>query len=385
MSNPLRIGIVCYPKAGGSGIVATELGIELARRGHEIHFISSARPYRLNERHEGLHMHLVETADYPLFDYPPYTLALAVKMHQVAHFHDLDLFHVHYAIPHAASAILARDMCKRCIPVVTTLHGTDITLVGKHPSYHRITRYCIESSDAVTSVSDWLTSETRRIFETDKSIETIHNFVDTECFRPGCDMEVRRRFAKDDEVILLHASNFRPVKRAPFLLEVFDRLNEQDKCVLVLAGDGPELASMEHKVRELGIEDRVKFLGAWDDMETLLPLADVFMVPSAHESFGLAPLEAMSCGVPVLVTKVGGPAEVLNSGEGGELLDPEDLEAWVRACDGLVADKALRKAQGEAGRNRVLELFAREKVVDRYEVLFRSLMEVKAEASEGAP
>ncbi len=373
MSDRLRIGIVCYPKAGGSGIVATELGIELARRGHEVHFISSARPFRLTERHEGLHVHQVETADYPLFDYPPYTLALAVKMHQVAHFHELDLFHVHYAIPHAASAVLARDMCKHCVPVVTTLHGTDITLVGKHPSYHRITRYCIESSDAVTSVSDWLTSETRRIFETEKAIETIPNFVDTDQFEPGCDMEMRRRFAEDDQLILLHASNFRPVKRAPFLLEIFSRLKAGERCVLVLAGDGPELASMEHRVREMGIENRVKFLGAWDDMETLLPLADLFLMPSEHESFGLAPLEAMSCGVPVLVTDRGGPAEVLVSGQGGELLDPEDLDAWVAATDRLLADEELRREQGRLGRERALERYSIASVVDHYEVLFRSL------------
>jgi len=377
MTDPLRIGIVCYPKAGGSGIVATELGIELARRGQEVHFISSARPFRLTERQEGLHVHQVETADYPLFDYPPYTLALAVKMHQVAHFHHLDLFHVHYAIPHAASAVLARDMCKRCLPVVTTLHGTDITLVGKHPSYHRITRYCIESSDAVTSVSDWLTSETRRIFETEQPIETISNFVDTDRFRPGRDLELRRRFAADDELILLHASNFRPVKRAPFLLDVFARLKDRHKCVLVLAGDGPELASMEHKVRELGMEDRVKFLGAWDDMETLLPLADLFLMPSEYESFGLAPLEAMSCGVPVLVTSVGGPAEVLQGSAGGQLLDPEDLEAWVSAADRLLGDEELRRRQGEAGRVRVLERFTLGAVVDRYESLFRRVIEEK--------
>ncbi len=385
MSDRLRIGIVCYPKAGGSGIVATELGIELAGRGHEVHFISSARPFRLTERHEGLHVHQVETADYPLFDYPPYTLALAVKMHQVAHFHELDLFHVHYAIPHAASAVLARDMCKRCVPVVTTLHGTDITLVGKHPSYHRITRYCIESSDAVTSVSDWLTSETRRIFETDKAIETIPNFVDTEQFAPGCDREMRRRFAEDDQLILLHASNFRPVKRAPFLLDIFSRLKGKARSVLVLAGDGPELASMEHKVREMGIEDRVKFLGAWDDMETLLPLADLFLMPSEHESFGLAPLEAMSCGVPVLVTNQGGPAEVLISGQGGELLDPEDLNAWVAATDRLLEDGQLRRAQGEAGRRRVLDHFSTDAVVDRYEALFRAQLKGVAEHGEVSP
>jgi L-malate glycosyltransferase len=375
MNDRLRIGIVCYPKAGGSGIVATELGTALATRGHEVHFISSARPFRLTEHQDRVHVHQVETADYPLFDYPPYTLALAVKMHQVSHFHDLDLYHVHYAIPHAASAILARDMCKRCIPVVTTLHGTDITLVGKHPSYHRITRYCIESSDAVTSVSDWLTGETRRIFETDKDIETLPNFVNTELFKPGVDLNLRRRFAQDDELLLLHASNFRPVKRAPFLLDVFARLKKRDRCVLVLAGDGPELVSMEHRVRDMGLENRVKFLGAWDDMETLLPLADLLMIPSEYESFGLAPLEAMSCGVPVLVTQSGGPPEVLKPGMGGELLDPHDLEAWVVAADRLLEDEKLRKEQGAAGRRRAMEHFARDRIVDRYELLFRSVME----------
>jgi N-acetyl-alpha-D-glucosaminyl L-malate synthase BshA len=322
-------------------------------------------------------VHTVETMDYPLFEHPPYTLALAVKMHQVASFHGLDLLHVHYAIPHAAAAILASLMGSRRIPVVTTLHGTDITLVGNHPSYHRITRWSIEQSDRVTAVSDFLAAETRRIFRTDKPIRTIPNFVDTERFQPRADPALRGRFAAPDEFILLHASNFRPVKRALCLVDIFAALAEREHSVLLLAGDGPELAALEYRAREQGLAGRVRIVGAWERIEELLPIADLYLQPSEHESFGLAALEAMSCGVPVLITARGGPTEFIRDGENGYLLEPGDLPAWAARCDALLADAALRRRIGLAGRATAVGDYPLAAVIERYAELFAELMESK--------
>ncbi|MCB9515057.1 MAG: N-acetyl-alpha-D-glucosaminyl L-malate synthase BshA [Candidatus Krumholzibacteriia bacterium] len=379
MTRPLKIGVSCYASAGGSGIVATELGLALAERGHEVHFITASVPFRVHLGQERVSVHTVETLDYPLFEHPPYTLALAVKMHQVASFHGLDLLHVHYAIPHAASAILASQMGSRRIPVVTTLHGTDITLVGNHPSYHRITRWSIEQSDRVTAVSDFLASETRRIFRTDKKIHTIPNFVDTARFSPRSADGLRARFAKNGERILLHASNFRPVKRALTLVDILAAMEERERTVLLLAGDGPELAALEYKARELGLGRQVKIVGAWERIEELLPVADVYLQPSEHESFGLAALEAMSCGVPVVVTSRGGPSEFIRDGENGFLLDPSDLGAWAARCDALLRDESLRRRVGLAGRASVEEGFPLPRVIDRYEELFQNLMASKVD------
>lgn len=379
MSRSLKIGITCYASAGGSGVVASELGLALAERGHSVHFITAAVPFRVRPGTENVSVHTVETMDYPLFEHPPYTLALAVKMHQVASFHGLDLLHVHYAIPHAASAILASQMGSRRIPVVTTLHGTDITLVGNHPSYHRITRWSIEQSDRVTAVSDFLGEETRRIFRTDKKIRTIGNFVDTERFAVRPDSELRARFAAPDEFVLLHASNYRPVKRTGTLVELLARLEQRDRCILLLAGDGPELASLEYKARELGLGDRVRKVGAWDHIEQLLPIADIYLQPSEHESFGLAALEAMSCGVPVLITDRGGPTEFIHDGENGFTIDPDRLDGWVARCDALLADPLLRRRIGLAGRDSVERNFAQPLVIDRYEELFNHLMASKVD------
>ncbi|MCP4549073.1 MAG: N-acetyl-alpha-D-glucosaminyl L-malate synthase BshA [bacterium] len=379
MANPLKIGISCYSSAGGSGIVATEMGLALARRGHEVHFITSSSPFRVRECLERVCVHTVETMDYPLFQHPPYTLALAVKMHQVASYHGLDLLHVHYAIPHTASAILASQMGSRRIPVVTTLHGTDITLVGNHPSYHRITRFCIEQSDRVTAVSNWLAEETHRTFHTDKRIRIIPNFVNTETFKPGYDPELRRRFARDDELIMLHASNFRPVKCAIKVVDIFARVQERFPTRLLLAGDGPELCKVEHRIKELGLTDRVSVLGAWDDMSELLPLADLYLQPSLHESFGLAGLEATSAGVPVLITDNGGPGEFVRNGENGYLLNSDDLDAWVDASCMLFDDNDLRARVSANARARVLADFADEKVIGKYESLFQDLVTSKAD------
>lgn len=379
MSRPLKIGISCYASVGGSGIVATELGLALAERGHEVHFITASVPFRVTQGQERVFVHTVETLDYPLFEHPPYTLALAVKMHQVASFHGLDLLHVHYAIPHAAAAILASQMGSRRIPIVTTLHGTDITLVGTHPSYHRITRWSIEQSDRVTAVSEFLAAETRRIFRTDKQIRVLPNFVDTARFRPRANAAQRARFATPEQHILLHASNFRPVKRALSLVDILAGLAQRERAVLLLAGDGPELAGLEYRARELGLGGRVRLLGPWERIEELLPVADLYLQPSEHESFGLAALEAMSCGVPVLITQRGGPLEFVRDGENGYLLDPLDLPAWIARCDALLADPALRQRIGAAGRATAVADYGLPALVARYETLFGELLESKVD------
>lgn len=373
MKRHLKIGITCYPSAGGSGIVATELGTALAERGHDIHFICSSTPFRIREQPDNLTVHAVETHDYPLFEHPPYTLALAVKMHQVTSSHGLDLLHVHYAIPHTASAILASRMGNQPLPVVSTLHGTDITLVGRHPSYHHITRYCIEESDRVTAVSEFLAEETRRIFETDKAIEVIPNFVDCDKYRPAPESAFRKLFARQDQLIVMHASNFRPVKRPEMVVEVFSRLARRKDCVLLMVGDGPELAAAERSVQQLRLSGQVRFLGARDEMERIMPLADLYLQPSEHESFGLAALEAMSCGVPTLMTAVGGPGELIIDKESGFLIDPDDIGQWVATADSLLADGDFRRRVGDAARRRVLTSFCPTAVVDKYERLFLRL------------
>jgi L-malate glycosyltransferase len=379
MKKKLKIGISCYASAGGSGIVATELGLAMAERGHEVHFITSGVPFRIRECRERVNVHTVETMDYPLFEHPPYTLALAVKIHQVASFHGLDLLHVHYAIPHAASAILASQMGSRRIPIVTTLHGTDITLVGNHPSYHRITRFCIEQSDRVTAVSDFLADETCKTFHTDKRIRTIPNFVDTDRYSPTGREELRSRFASPDEVVLMHISNFRPVKRATQVVDIFSELQNRDKAVLVLAGDGPDLAKTVYMIKERGLTDRVHVVGAWENMEELLPVADIILQPSEHESFGLAALEAMSCGVAVLITCNGGPGEFIKHDENGYLIDPDDFDSWVRITDELVADEVTRRKIGGNARQTVLKKYATGMVIDRYEMLFQDLIASKVD------
>jgi L-malate glycosyltransferase len=364
----MKIGITCHTGSGGSGILATELGLQMARRGHEVHFIARESPFRLPGFVDNVFLHAVESVYYPLFQEPPHSLSLASKMAEVAESYGLDVLHVHYAIPHTVSAYLARQMlAPRPIGIVTTLHGTDITLVGNQPIFQRITRFCIEVSDRVTAVSDFLRDATQRTFEVERPVRTIHNFVDTDRFRPRPAPELRRRFARPEEALLMHASNFRPVKNIATLLEVFAGVQAALPARLVLIGEGPDITVAKRRTYELGLEGRVVFLGNQEAMEELLPLADLFLLPSLHESFGLAALEAMACGIPVIVTDVGGTAEFITEGESGYLRPPGDAAAWVTIALQLLRDPAARARLASAGRQVATVRFGRERAVVAYE------------------
>jgi N-acetyl-alpha-D-glucosaminyl L-malate synthase BshA len=367
----MKIGITCYPSVGGSGIVATELGCELARRGHEIHFITYQMPYRLDGRGR-ICFHQVQTADYPVFKSPPYTLALAAKMAEVASLHGLDLFHVHYAVPHATSAYLARQMTtERRVHLVTTLHGTDITLVGADPSFFRITKFSIEQSDGVTAVSEFLRRETFARFGVPNSIEAIPNFVDTEEFSPARRGDVRAQFGFGSRPIVMHVSNFRRVKNVRDVVKIFAHLPASLDAMLVLVGDGPERGPVATLVEEYGLTDRVVFMGDRREVEAILPAADLFLLPSSHESFGLSALEAMSCGVPVIGCRAGGLPEVVADGETGRLFEVGDVSSMARAAEALLADPAAREGMGSAGRARAIAVYSKDRIVDRYEAFYQ--------------
>ncbi|MBK5291781.1 MAG: N-acetyl-alpha-D-glucosaminyl L-malate synthase BshA [Acidobacteriia bacterium] len=365
----MKIGITCYPTYGGSGIVATELGMELAARGHQVHFISYAHPIRLNPELEGVHYHEVEVANYPLFAYPPYCLALAARMAEVAESYQLDLLHVHYAIPHSVSALLAQQMTapKRRLPFVTTLHGTDITLVGAEPSYFNITRFSIEQSDGVTAVSRYLVDRTVEVFGVNCPIETIHNFVNCEQYAPAGDGARRGKR-------LIHVSNFRPVKRPLDCIHVLARVVKETGAELWMVGDGPERGHAERLAHELGVDERVKFLGKQDHVERLLPQADVLLLPSEHEAFGLAALEAMACGVPPVATRVGGVAELVTHGVDGFLEPVGDVEGQAARVMELLTDAALHQRISNAARETARTRFCTELIIPRYEQLYRRVV-----------
>jgi len=371
----MKIGITCYPTYGGSGIVATELGKELAEKGHEIHFISYALPLRLNRATPNIFFHEVEVTNYPLFDHPPYTLALASKMAEVAELQGLDLLHCHYAIPHSVSAFLAKSMLHpQRLPVVTTLHGTDITLVGADRSYLPITRFSIERSDGVTAVSGYLKQATIENFGVQNHIEVIHNFVNCELYRPESRPELRARFAAHGEKILIHLSNFRPVKRTGDVVEVFLSVQKQLPAVLLMVGDGPDRSSAEHLVHQHGIESKVWFLGKRDNIEELIGASDLLLLPSRNESFGLAALEAMACQVPVIAYRVGGLAEVVTDGKDGFLIDPYDVETMSRRSLEILADDQRRLEMGRMGRESAKARFCSDRIIRQYEDYYQRIV-----------
>jgi L-malate glycosyltransferase len=375
----MKIGITCYPTYGGSGVVATELGIELAARGHEIHFISYAMPIRLSEPHDRIHFHEVEVTSYPLFDHPPYTLALATKMYEVAEQARLDLLHVHYAIPHSVSAMLAQMMAKpRRLPFITTLHGTDITLVGSDRSYLPITRFSIEQSDGVTSISAYLRDLTYREFDVKRKIQVVPNFVNCDVYTRPADQSPRERWAKHGEPILMHLSNFRPVKRVTDVVEIFALVREKIPAKLVMMGDGPDRGAAEFLVRKKHLTKDVFFLGKQDLVQEKLGLGDLFLLPSESESFGLAALEAMACEVPVIASDVGGLPEVVTPGVDGYLIPPHDVEAGAKYALEILTSADHGRAMGKRARVNAKAKYCANDVIPQYEAYYRKVLEEKA-------
>jgi N-acetyl-alpha-D-glucosaminyl L-malate synthase BshA len=369
----LKIGITCYPTYGGSGAVATELGIALAARGHEIHFITYRQPFRLPEFLPNVYFHEVDVGRYPLFEYPPYDLALAVRMHEVVLMHGLDLLHCHYALPHATSAWIAREMLraqKRDVKVITTLHGTDITIVGQDPSFSQITKFSIERSDRLTAVSEYLRRETYTTFGcTSCDVAVINNFIDPAVYSRSTHPPLLRHQLGDGP-ILMHISNFRRVKRVRDVVGVFAGVNEEIPSWLVMVGDGPDRADAEEEVRRLGLESRVHFLGKIDNVAPLLASADLFLLPSSTESFGLSALEALASGVPVIGTNAGGMPEVVVNGETGILCDVGDVDGMVKAALSIVGDPVRWNQMSERGAADARKRFSLDQVVSQYEHLY---------------
>lgn len=369
------VGITCYASQGGSGVVATELGLHLSRRGCEVHFISSELPFRLRKYHENIFYHPVEMPHYPVFQHSPYTLSLATTMSEVAERCSLDILHVHYAIPHAASAYLAQKMVGRdSLKVVTTLHGTDITLVGQEPSFFPMTRFLIEQSNAVTAVSDFLKKETIEVFGTGHDIEVIPNFVDARIFQPSDATTLRDRFAPQGEKLLAHASNFRKVKNVGAVVDVFKEVSQALPSRLLLIGDGPEMGGVRDSVAAAGLTDKVEFLGQVDSLEDVLPVADLLLLPSLHESFGLVALEAMACGVVPMATSKGGAGEFIQDGINGFLRDPADVPGMVAAAVKILSDDQLREEMAEEARRDAAGDFGISCVVKQYLDLYDRLL-----------
>jgi N-acetyl-alpha-D-glucosaminyl L-malate synthase BshA len=374
----MNIGITCYPTYGGSGAVATELGIALAQRGHEIHFITYQQPFRLPKFLPRIYFHEVDVGRYPLFEYPPYDLALAVRMHEVVLAHKLDLLHVHYAIPHATSAWIAKEMLAGTRPdikVLTTLHGTDITIVGQDPSFFPITKFSIEKSDGLTAVSSYLRNETLAAFGcTGCRIEVIPNFVDPAVYdRSRYEPQLRDQIDAGRKV-LIHISNFRPVKRVRDVVAIYARVAREIPSVLVMVGDGPDRVLAEQEARDLGVADQVYFLGKLEAVAPLLASADLFLLPTQHESFGLSALEALATGVPVIGVKSGGLPEVVRDGETGALCRAGDVEGMARAAIDLLGDQARWQAASTLAAADARERFSMDAVVAQYEEFYRDAL-----------
>lgn len=379
----MKIGITCHPSAGGSGVLATELGLALAERGHVVHFVTFEPTFRINTYHDNVFSHYVSTITYPLFSQPPGGLALASKIAEVAEENDIELWHAHYAIPNAASAIMAREMLppEKRIKIVTTLHGTDITLVGTDPTFFRVTRYSMEQSDAVTCVSEWLRGETEREFGVANALRTIYNFIDTDKFRPNGHIAC---ICKNDEKVIMHISNFRPVKRVTDVVRVFNKVLEAvPNARLVMVGDGPERLSAVGVAKQLGITDRITYLGSQPDIERVIPCANLVFQPSEHESFGLVSLEAMACQVPFLGTASGGSVEVVEHGQTGYLCEVGDIDSMAKYATEVLTNENLAHEMGQKGRRRVVERFSKDKIVGEYEKLYNEVLNYESGIDRG--
>ena len=366
----MKIGITCYPTYGGSGIVATELGLELAARGHEVHFITYANPIRLDPDTPRIHYHEVEVSTYPLFEYPPYALALASRMTEVAEYHKLDLLHVHYAIPHSISAFLAQQMTvSRYLPFITTLHGTDITLVGSDRSYFPITKFSMERSDGITTISEFMRKRTEEFFGITKPVEVIHNFVNCDLYKP--DPEAQKVGPKR----ILHISNFRPVKRVLDSVRTFAKVRKEVDAELWMAGDGPDRSGAEQLARELGVDQHVRFLGKQDHMERLIPRMHALHLPSETEAFGLAALEAMACGVPPVATLSGGLPDLITNGRDGFMEPVGDTDAQAARLVEMLMDEAVRERLSAAARKTAQTRFCTTLLIPKYEQYYKKVCE----------
>lgn len=370
----MKIAIVCYPTHGGSGVVASELALGLAERGHEIHIVSYATPFRLREFSQNVFIHEVEIGNYPLFKYPPYALSLATTLADIHEQYDLDLIHAHYAVPHAASAYLAKKVLRsEKLKVITTLHGTDITLVGADDSFRRVIKFSIEESDGVTAVSHFLRDRTMREFDVERDIRVIYNFVDTSR-QKNFDDCVKERYAPQGEKILMHASNFRPVKRVSDVVRIFERVRREMPAKLLLIGEGPERLFVKQLVKDLGLSDHVWFLGQQDYIEHLLSCADLFVLPTEQESFGLVALEAHACGVPVVGAHTGGLPEVVKDGETGYLLPVGEIGQMADKALTLLRDEQLHAEFGKRARERAVEHFDQKLIIPQYERFYEEVL-----------
>lgn len=372
----MKISLACHPTHGGSGVVAAELGMRLAARGHEVHFVSYERPFRLDPLAKGVHFHKVQVTSYPLFRYPPYALALANELLRVVEREGVEIIHAHYAIPHSLAAVLARDMhVEGSVKVVTTLHGTDITLVGSDASYAGITRWAIEQSDRVTTVSDWLGQATRDELAPNVELETIPNAIDSAAFSPDhFDPSLRSRFAGTDELLVAHVSNFRPVKRVKDVVAAFAKGAEGIPARLLMIGQGPDLPIAQEEAKRLSVADRISWLGQIDDTAALLASSDLFLLPSESESFGLAALEGMASGLPVVSTSSGGIPSVVSSGECGFLAPVGDVDQLAETLRTLLTNEPLRKQFAKTARQLAVEKFGWERVVSDYENCYEELL-----------
>jgi L-malate glycosyltransferase len=374
-NNKLKIGITCYPTVGGSGVVATELGKMLAEKGHEIHFISSSLPFRLKKMYHNIHYHQVEVNQYSVFQYPPYDIALANKMAEVADWEELDILHVHYAIPHAVCAILAKQMSKRDLKIVTTLHGTDITVLGYDASLAGAIRFGIEKSDYVTGVSQSLIEQTNELIQPDKSIHTVYNFIDQRVYQRTNSQQLREELGiLENEKVVIHVSNFRPVKRVPDVVKSFAKIAKHTPAKLLLVGDGPEIKTVSNLVCALGIRDKVHFLGKQDNVEELYSISDLMLLLSEKESFGLVALEAMACGVPCIGTDVGGIPEVISHGENGFICQTGDNEKVAERALEILTNPALSEKFSKNAVYVANTKFGADQIVSQYEDIYYSLL-----------
>lgn len=374
----MKVGIVCYPTHGGSGVVASELAIGLAKKGHEIHIVSYAPPFRLRSFHQNIFIHEVGIASYPLFKYPPYALGLATKLVELVEAHDLELIHAHYAVPHAVSAYLAKQILNsQLIKIITTLHGTDITLVGSDQSFRRVIKFTIEKSDGVTAVSDYLKQQTIREFDIQREIRVIHNFIDPARPAQHRNQCNRESYAPHGEKILMHASNFRPVKRVGDVVRIFAEVHARIPAKLILIGDGPERPFIQQLIKDLKLSAEVYFLGEQDHLEPLFFCADLFLLPSEQESFGLTALEAMNCSVPVIATEIGGLPEVITHGETGYLYPVGEIKKMAEKSIELLSNPEKHELFKQQARRRAMQSFNADQIIPQYEAFYEEILRAK--------